>query len=95
MPAAHVAGEAGVREVSRWAKRDDEEQPSIEQFELKFQEEVIKWQKLRESGVNIGALPVQPRKLSSVEVRYLEQKAEQREQQELERLSRELAEAGW
>jgi predicted nucleic acid-binding Zn-ribbon protein len=75
--------------MSRWSKRDEAEQPSIEQFELKFQEEVIKWRKRRERGENIDAIVMKPRKLSAMEVRYLEMKAERRA------LEAELKESGW
>jgi hypothetical protein len=75
--------------VSRWSKRKDDDQPSIEQFELKFQEEVIKWQKRRERGENIDTLAVKTRKLTPVEVRYLHMKEERRA------LEEELAESGW
>lgn len=75
--------------MSRWAKRPEAEQPSIEQFELKFEEEVIKLRKRREAGENIWAQPVKPRKLSPVEVRYLEMLAERRA------LEKELEESGW
>lgn len=75
--------------MSRWSKRTDEHQPSIEQFELKFQEEVIKWQKRRERGENIDALAVKARKLTPVEYRYLEQKAQRKA------LEEDLAQDGW
>lgn len=75
--------------MSRWAKRKDSEQPSIEQFELKFEEEVIKWAKRRARGENIDALPVKARKLSEMERRYLEMKEARRA------LEAELAEDGW
>jgi hypothetical protein len=75
--------------VSRWAKRSEADQPSIEQFELKFLEEVIKWQKRRERGENIDALAVKPRKLTPVEYRYLEMKAQRAA------LEAELSIEGW
>lgn len=75
--------------MSRWSKRKDDDQPSIEQFELKFLEEVIKWQKRRARGENIDALAVKARKLTPVEVKYLHMKEERRA------LEEELAESGW
>jgi hypothetical protein len=64
--------------MSRWSKREDDEQPSIEQFALKIEEEAIKWAKRRERGENIDAIPTRPRKLSPVERRYLDMLAERR-----------------
>lgn len=58
--------------MSRWSKHDDRDQPPIEQFQLKLEEETIKWAKRRERGEDIDSIPVRPRKLSPVEVRYLE-----------------------
>lgn len=64
--------------MSRWSKRKDDEQPSIEQFALKLEEETIKWAKRRERGENIDAIPTRPRKLSPMEHRYLDMLAERR-----------------
>jgi predicted nucleic acid-binding Zn-ribbon protein len=75
--------------MSRWSKRDETEQPSVEQFELKLEEEVIKWRKRRERGENIDAIVMKPRKLSAMEVAYLDAKAARRA------LEAELAESGW
>lgn len=74
--------------MSRWGKRPEPEY-TIEQFELRFEEEVIKWRKRRERGENIDSIPVRPRKLAPFEVRYLEMKEERR------KLEAELAESGW
>ena len=75
--------------MSRWSKRDEGEQPSVEQFALKIEEETIKWRKRRERGENIDAIPTRPRKLSPVEVKYLEMLAARRAREA------ELGELGW
>lgn len=75
--------------MSRWSKRTEADQPSIEQFRLKIDEEVIKWRKRRERGENIDAITMKSRKLDAIEVRHLELLHER------EKLSAELAELGW
>lgn len=77
--------------MSRWQRRDDDlDKVTIEQFELKFQEECVRIQKMRDQGVPWDRIPpIRPRKLSPIEVRYLELKAERRA------LERELHDAGW
>jgi hypothetical protein len=75
--------------MGRWSKRPEEDQPSIEQFELRIEEEVAVWARRRRQGENIDAIPTRPRKLSPIEVRYLEMKAEQRAR------IRDLEESGW
>ena len=77
--------------MSRWAKRPEEQDISIEQFQLWFEERVIQERKKRLDREARGLPPemVRARKLSPVEVRHLEKLEERR------RLEKEMEEAGF
>lgn len=77
--------------MSRFSRDYEPEDVSIEQFRLKFREEVIAERKKRLTREAKGLPPeiVRSRKLSRLEVRHLE-KLEERE-----KLEKELGEAGF